>query len=151
MVGEMRFLDPKDKPILVCLICIVSLVGLFFLGFFALSWAQESAWYCRPYGTVEYRGEPAPDGLKVVALIGDEEFDHCLTKGGEYSLLIPKDDPATIKKEGWTEEDVVTIKINGFSANPRFKAFAGTQKINLYVSTLDVKLTTWGKIKGLFR
>jgi hypothetical protein len=151
MIGGKILLDSKAKVILACLICIVGVVELFFLGFFALSWAQESAWYCRPYGTVEYRGEPAPDGLKVVALIGDEEFDHGVTKGGEYVLLIPKDDPATTKKEGWAEEDVITIKVNGSSANPRFKAFAGTQKINLYVSTLDVKLTTWGKIKALFR
>jgi len=138
-----RVLDPKNKLILACFICI--------LAFYAFSEAQESAWFCRPYGTVKYRGDLASDGLKVVALIDGEEFASCLTKGGEYTLLIPKDDPATSKKEGWAEEDVITIKVNGFSANPRFKAFAGAQEINLDVSTLDVKLTTWGKIKALFR
>jgi len=124
---------------------------IFVLGFCALSVAQESAWFCRPYGTIEYRGDLALDGLKVVAFIEGQEFASCLTKGGEYSLLIPKDDQVTPKKEGWAEGDVVTIKVNGFSANPRFEAFAGTRQINLYVSTLDVKLTTWGKIKALFR
>jgi hypothetical protein len=142
--GGRRVLDPKNKLILACFICILS--------FYAFSVAQESAWYCRPYGTVKYRGDLAPDGLKVVAFIQEVGFDSCLTKGGEYSLLIPKDDPATFKiKEGWAEEDIITIKVNGSLANPRFKAFPGAQKIPLYVSTLDVPPTTWGKIKALFR
>lgn len=143
MIGGRRLHDPKNKLILVGFICI--------LGLYALSVAQESAWFCRPYGTIEYRGDLALDGLKVVAFIGGQEFDSCLTKDGGYSLLIPKDDLVTQKKEGWAEDDIITIKVNGFSANPRFKAFAGAQQINLYVSTLDVKLTTWGKIKALFR
>jgi hypothetical protein len=143
MIGGRRVLDPKNKLILACFICI--------LVFSAFSEAQESAWFCRPYGTVKYRGDSAPDGLKVVAFIDGMEFASCLTKDGEYSLLIPKDDPATSKKEGWSEEDVISIKVNGFLANPRFKAFAGVQEINLDVSPLDVKLTTWGKIKALFR
>ena len=139
-----KFHDPKNKLILAGFI--------FILGFHALSVAQESAWFCHPYGTIEYLGNSAPDGLKVVAFIEGQEFVSCRTnKDGEYSLLIPKDDPATPKKEGWSEEDIVTIKVNGFSANPRFEAFAGARQINLYVSTLDVKLTTWGKIKALFR
>jgi hypothetical protein len=143
MIGGKGLHDPKNKLIL--------LGFIFLLGFYALSVAQESAWFCRPYGAVEYRGDLAPDGLKVVAFIGEQEFASCLTKDGEYSLLIPKDDPVTAKKEGWAEEDIITIKVNGFSANPRFPAFEGAKQINLYVSTLDVKLTTWGKIKALFR
>jgi hypothetical protein len=143
LAGGRKILDPKNRLVLVCFICI--------FGSYALSVAQESAWFCRPYGTVNYRGDLAPDGFKVAAFIEGEEFASCLTKGGEYSLLIPKDDPATSKKEGWAEEDVITIKVNGFSANPRFKAFAGAQEINVDVSSLDVKLTTWGKIKALFR
>jgi hypothetical protein len=143
MIGGKRFLDPKNKLLLAWFI--------FFLSFYALSWSQESAWFCRPYGTIKYRGDSAPDGLKVVAFIQEVGFDTCLTKGGEYSLLIPKDDPTTFKKEGWAEEDIITITVNGSLANPRFKAFPGAQKIPLYVSTLDVPPTTWGKIKALFR
>lgn len=133
----------KIKLISVFLICI------FF--FCTLSVAQESAWFCRPYGTIEYRGDLVPDGFKVVAFIGGQEFASCLTENGEYSLLVPKDDPVTPKKEGWTEDDMITIEVNGFTATPKFKAFEGRQQRNLYVSTLDVKLTTWGKIKALFR
>jgi hypothetical protein len=143
MTGRRILHNSKNKLILIGFICI--------LGFCAFSGAQESAWYCHPYGTVEYRGDLAPVGFKVVAFIEGEEFDSCRTQEGEYSLFISKDDPVTSKKEGWSEDDIITIKVNGFLANPRFKAFEGTKKIDLSVSTLDVKLTTWGKIKALFR
>ncbi len=139
----MRLHDSKDKLVLFGLILV--------LGLFAFSAAQESVWFCHPYGTVEYRGDLAPDGHEAVATIGGQKFASCLTKDGRYSLLIPKDDPVTSKKEGWAEGDIVAIRVNGFAANPRFKAFAGAQQINLYVSTLDVPPTTWGKIKALFR
>lgn len=143
MIGGIRLHDPEYKLILLGLALV--------WGFCALALAQESAWFCRPFGTVEYRGDPAPDGYKVVASIGGQEFDSCWTKDGEYSLLIPKDDPVTPNKEGWAEGDIVAVKVNGFSANPKFKASEGAQQINLYVSTLDVSPTTWGKIKALFR
>ena len=139
----MKLHDPKNRLILFGLV--------FVLGLCAFPVAQESAWFCHPYGTVEYRGDLAPDGHKVVAFIGGQEFASCLTENGEYSLLIPKDDPVTPEKEGWAEGDIVAVKVNGFSANPRFKAFSGAQQINLYVSTLEVPPTTWGKIKALFR
>lgn len=114
-----------------------------------LAAADEQA--CRPYGTVNYRGEAAQDGLKVAAFIERTEFATCWTEKGQYNLSIPKDDPATTKKEGWADGDIISIKVAGFSAVPSFKAFAGKELINLYLPTLDVKLTTWGKIKALFR
>lgn len=142
--GGIRLFDTKNRLILAIFVCA--------FVFYALSGAQETAWFCQPYGTVEYRGDLAPGGSEVVAFIEGQKFASCLTnKDGEYNLLISKDDPVTPNKEGWAEEDIITIKVNGFSANPRFKAFAGAQKIDLSVSTLDVKLTTWGKIKALFR
>ena len=143
MIGRRRLHDPKNKLILAGFICI--------LGFYALSVAQESAWYCHPYGPVKYGGDLASDGLRVVAFIEGQKLASCLTKGGEYSLLIPKDDPVTPEKEGWAEKDIITIKVNGFSATPRFEAFEGARWIRLSVSTLDVPPTTWGKIKALFR
>ena len=129
---------------------------LTFLFFVFLLWgwtaAQEFDWYCKPYGTINYRGDLAPDGLKVTAFIQGREFVSSKTnKDGEYSLAIPKDDPATSKKEGWAEGDIITIKVGGFSALPSFKAFSGSQRVDLRVPTLDVKLTTWGKIKALFK
>ena len=138
-----KLLDQKFRRISVFLFFVFHLWGL--------AAAQEFAWYCRPYGTINYRGDLAPDGLKVTALIGGEEFASSETKNGEYSLAIPKDDPATAKKEGWAEEDIITIKVGGFSAVPSFKAFSGTKEQDLRVPTLDVKPTTWGKIKALFK
>ncbi len=138
-----KLLDQKFKRISTLLFFIFFLWGLVA--------AQEFAWYCRPYGSINYRGDVAPNGLKVTALIKGEEFASSETENGEYSLAIPKDDPATAKKEGWAEGDIITIKVGGFSAVPSFKAFSGSKQINLYLPTLDVKLTTWGKIKALFK
>jgi hypothetical protein len=109
------------------------------------------AWHCQPHGAINYRGEPAPDGMEVVAFIQNTPFATCQTIGGNYWLWVPKDDPETAKKEGWADGDIITVSVDGYTAVPSFKAFEGEQQINLYLPTLDVKLTTWGKIKALFR
>jgi len=131
---------------------LISVLLFFVFLLWGLTSAQEFAWYCRPYGTINYRGDLAPAGLKVTAFIQEREFDSSETgKNGEYSLAIPKNDPATSKKEGWAEGDIITIKVGGFSALPSFEAFSGSKRMDLRVPTLDVKLTTWGKIKALFK
>jgi hypothetical protein len=130
----------------------LTLAGLFFVFLLCgLVVAQEFAWYCRPYGSINYRGEPAPDGLKVTAFIQEVDFASGETKDGQYELAIPQDDPVSDTKEGWAEGDMITIQVGGLSAVPSFKAFSGSQKKDLYIPTLDVNLTTWGKIKALFR
>ncbi len=122
---------------------------LLFCGWVA---AQEFAWYCRPSGSINYRGAPAQEGLLVSALIGGVEYGNCLTTSdGTYELTIPQDDLYTSKKEGWAEGDTITVKVGGFNAIPSFPAFSGSKTINLYLPSLDVKLTTWGKIKALFK
>lgn len=113
--------------------------------------AQEFAWYCHPYGPINYRGEPPPDGIRVVAVIDGTEFDTCFTQDGEYDLTIPKDDPVSSHKEGWADGDTITIRVGGYDALPKFQAFSGSERIKLYLPSLDVKLTTWGKIKALFK
>jgi hypothetical protein len=130
------------------LVAAVSLFA-FLLGGWAI--AQEFAWYCRPYGTIDYRGDLVSKGLKVEAFIGGEMLASGETGEGKYSLAIPKDDPATAKKEGWAEGDIITIKVDGLTAVPSFKAFSGSEEKNLRVPTLDVSTTTWGKIKALFK
>jgi hypothetical protein len=136
----------SEKNFRLALVCL-----LFILLLWGWVMAQEFAWYCRPYGSINYRGEPAPDGLRVAAFIQDEEFASCETKNGQYELAIPQDDPVSSKKEGWAEGDMITIKVGGFSTVPSFPAFSGSQKKDLYIPSLDVKLTTWGKIKALFK
>ena len=128
---------------------LAGLLFVFLLG--GLVVAQEFAWYCRPYGSINYRGEPAPDGLKVTAFIQEVDFASGETRNGQYELAIPQDDPVSATKEGWAEGDMITIQVGGFSAVPSFKAFSGSQKVDLYIPSLDVKLTTWGKIKALFK
>ncbi len=151
MIGGNILHHPKNELILAAFICMLSIVGPFFLGPYAPSMAQETDWFCHPYGPVEYQGDSDRDGLEVVAFIKGQEFASCLTKDGEYSLFIPKDDPVTLEKEGWEERDIITIKVNGLVANPSFEAFEGARWIKLSVSTLSVPPTTWGKIKALFR
>jgi hypothetical protein len=124
-------------------------VLFFILGGWLL--AQEFSWYCHPYGPINYRGAPPPDGIRVVAIIQGTEFDTCFTQDGQYDLTIPKDDPVSSHKEGWAEGDTITIRVGGYDAMPKFQAFSGTKKIDLYLPSLDVKLTTWGKIKALFK
>lgn len=126
---------------------------LLFFVFLLVGWAgaQEFAWYCRPFGTIDYRGDLVSKGLKLEAFIGGEKFASGETGDGEYSLAIPKDDPATPEKEGWADGDMITIKVDGFTAVPSFKAFSGSQEVGLRVPTLDVSTTTWGKIKALFK
>lgn len=131
------------------LIATVSVFAVLFGGWVV---AQEFAWYCHPSGSISYRGAPAQEGLVVSAIIGEVEFGTCLTTAkGTYDLTIPQDDPNTPKKEGWAEGDTITITVSGFATVPRFAAFSGQKTIDLYLPSLDVKLTTWGKIKALFK
>ncbi len=106
---------------------------------------------CQPYGDIVYEGKPVENGMEVKALIGEMVLATGTTAGGGYSIVIPADNPNTPEKDGWVEGDVITIKINGRVATPSFPAFLGSQRHNLQVASLGVKLDTWGKIKALFK
>jgi hypothetical protein len=137
---------PKKKVILILTGLVLVLVMSGWL------WADEFSWYCHPSGTINYRGTLAPEGLSVSAIIDGTKFASGLTTAkGTYDLTIPQDDPNTAKKEGWAEGDTITIMVGDFAAVPRFAAFSGQKTIDLYLPSLDVKLTTWGKIKALFK
>ncbi|HGY10795.1 MAG TPA: hypothetical protein ENK36_00335 [Desulfobacterales bacterium] len=106
---------------------------------------------CEPYGSISIKDEPAVDNLPVIAYINGEEMARCLTNGGQYSLFIIKDDSETPEKEGWADGDIIVIHVNGVEANPAFLAQMGRVRKDLTVTTLDVRLDTWGKIKALFK
>lgn len=106
---------------------------------------------CEPYGSVTMRGEPAVDNLPVVAYINGVEMARGTTLGGQYLLIISKDNPETVEKDGWADGDIIAIKVNGNHANPVFAAIGGRIRVDLNVSALDVRLDTWGKIKALFK
>jgi hypothetical protein len=124
-------------------------VVLFLL--FSVVKARHPGTYCQPYGSVEFRGVSAPDGYKVEALIGETKFAETEIQKGKYDLLIPADDPDTPEKDGWSQGDRITLKVNGYKALPTFEAFEGIKNYDVFVPSLDVKLSTWGKIKALFK
>jgi len=116
-----------------------------------LSYGQLLGTACEPYGSISIKNEPAVDNLPVIAYINGQEMARCLTNGGQYSLFIIKDDPETPEKEGWADGDIIAIHVNGVEANPTFPAQMGRVRKDLTVTTLDVRLDTWGKIKALFK
>lgn len=107
---------------------------------------------CQPYGNVTYKGLTAPDGYKVVALIDNQKFDSCSVESGKYRLSIPQDNSQTQdKKEGWADGDTINFKVNGQVAVPSIAAVSTSEEVNIIVPSLGTELTTWGKIKALFR
>jgi len=106
---------------------------------------------CEPYGSVAIEGQPAANNLLVIAYVGDVELARTHTFGGQYSLLIPKDDPATPQREGYRPGEIISIRVNGSPATPSFEAFQGRQRRDLEVATLSIRIETWGRIKALFR
>jgi hypothetical protein len=93
-----------------------------------------------------------PDGCEVKALIQGKEYASTEVKDGEYSLSIPADDPSTLEKEGWVEDEYVTLKVAGYSGGTLFQPKSGTVPVDINLTTMGVlNLTTWGKIKALFK
>jgi hypothetical protein len=106
---------------------------------------------CEPYGSVTIGGQPAANNLVVIAYVGEIELARTHTNNGQYSLYIPKDDPDTPQRDGYRDGEVITIRVNSNPCLPSFEAFAGRQRRDLEVTTLDIRLETWGRIKALFR
>jgi hypothetical protein len=131
--------------ILRVVITVIFLVVICYIG------ANALLGECQPYGDVVFDGRPIEDGLQVRAFIGETVYSTSTTQGGGYSLTIPPDDPNTPGKEGWSDGDVITVQIDGRIATPGFEAFLGSERHDLQLATLGVKLDTWGKIKALFK
>lgn len=127
------------------------LIAVIFVLLPAIAQGQLLGTACEPYGSISIKGEPAADNLPVIAYINSQEFARCQTLGGQYALVIARDNPDTREKEGWAEDDVVIIKINGTEAGPSFAAEQGRVRHDLSVTVLSIRLDTWGKIKALFK
>lgn len=106
---------------------------------------------CEPYGSVTIKGEPAADGMLVIAYVGDVELARGQTEGGQYSLYIDLDDPDTPQRDGYQPGDIINIRVNGNPGEPAFEAFAGRLRRDIEVTALSIRLETWGRIKALFR
>jgi len=124
---------------------------VFIFMFWGLAFSQQGSSFCCLWGEVEFGGVPAEDGYEVTATIDDNVVGTATTEKGQYFLCIPKDDPQTQKKDGWSEEDVIFLKVKGQTANPPVRAFLGTREQKISVSSADAPTTTWGKIKALFK
>ncbi|MGB2768802.1 MAG: hypothetical protein WBC88_03645 [Candidatus Zixiibacteriota bacterium] len=123
-------------------------VLLLVVSAFGWQFAEE----CVLTGTVEYFGDSERSGLWVKAFIYDHEVASCKTDDGLYELTIPPDNPTTPGvKEGYEEGDPIVIMVDGIRAAV-VEASGGVHLENLVVSASDVpNLTTWGKIKALFK
>ena len=109
---------------------------------------------CTIYGNLKINGQDASIGRTLEAYIdGEKIVSDETTQSGQYSLTIPRYDPADPDQKGYSSSaDVVVIKVDGREAEPTINPSPGSMKINLEVKTsLNVKLTTWGKIKALFK
>ena len=109
---------------------------------------------CIVTGTIQFHGKPAQGGSTVAAFIGEDKVAESLTRdNGSYELKIPEYDPTKPDIKGYrTTDDVVQVKLDGKIAKPTFSPTNENLKVDLRVeTTLDVKLSTWGKIKALFK
>jgi len=114
--------------------------------------SQSSVSLCQPFGTVKYKDRIVPDGCKVMAYIGGEQYADAVVSNGEYTLSIPADNPSTPGKDGWEDGEFITLKVKDYSGSTLFKASSGNTRVDINLNTMGVlNLTTWGKIKALFK
>ena len=107
---------------------------------------------CQIYGIVNYKGHPVPDDCVVKASILGYEYTSTKVKEGKYSLSIPADDPSTPNKEGWVDGEYITLQVINYSGVTLFKAPPDNPRVDINLNTMGVlNLTTWGKIKALFK
>jgi hypothetical protein len=109
---------------------------------------------CEVYGSIKVDGAPAPVGTELVAVIGTDEVARAsVSEEGSYALTVHRVDPSKPEVKGYQSEgDVVTVYVDGRKAEPSISVAIGRSKIDLAVKiSLEVKQTTWGKIKALFK
>jgi hypothetical protein len=109
---------------------------------------------CLVTGTIQYHGHSAEKGLPIAAFIGDDKVSESQTRdNGAFELRIPEYDSSKPDIKGYrSPNDVIQVKLDGKTARPTFTPSNDNLKIDLRVeSTLDVRLSTWGKIKALFK
>jgi len=126
--------------IIVCMIAAGSLAG------------RELSSNCDLSGLVSYRGKAAV-GTRIQAYAGSTLLaDTSVQVAGYYAISIPPDDPATLSVDGWESGSEITIYVDGHPAQPTVTPTGGPLQQDISVPQIsDVKKSTWGKIKALFR
>jgi hypothetical protein len=136
-------------------ILVVSVVAVVCLGHTvtAPSGGRELTVNCELYGQVTVHGNDARVGAAIQAYAdGVLLADTTVRTSGYYEILIPSDDPVTLEKDGWNYDDEITLTVNGEAARPTILAFEGSKQVDISVQLAsDVRRSTWGKIKALFR
>jgi hypothetical protein len=104
-------------------------------------------------GSVVVRNRPANVGATIEAYAsGTLLADTTVQMAGFYTLRIPPDDPVTLDRDGWLEGDEIRFVVDGETASPSMTATGGSHQLDISVQFIsDVKKSTWGKIKALFR
>jgi len=140
-------LSDNKRPVSLVLLLISLLVGVSVLS-------ADPATDCVVSGNLLINSQEAESGIRLEAYIdGDKIVTTTTITRGQYLITIPKYDPAQPQIRGYeSESDVVVIKVNQQEAEPNFNPRPGALKVNLEIkTTLNIKLTTWGKIKALFK
>jgi hypothetical protein len=128
---------------------VVCLTGMLFSS----ATSRELAGDCKLSGSVTVRNQPAPVGTLIEAYIdGNLMADTTVQVRGRYAIAIPADDPVTIDHDGWLQQDIITLVVNGEAAHPTVTASEGLRELDITVQFVStVRKSTWGKIKALFR
>jgi len=136
----------KKYPILIVLLGMILVIPQILSG--------DSSMDCQLSGNLRINGQDAYLGSLIEVYIDGELIISAKTvHRGEYSITIPKYDPSNPGIKGYhSESDIVQIKVDNNNAEPSFNPAPGplTKDIEVKI-TLNVKLTTWGKIKALFK
>jgi len=110
---------------------------------------------CIVTGTIQFHGKLADQGLSVAAYISQDKVAESLTgDNGSFELKIPEYDQTKPAIKGYkSPNDIIQVKLDGRNAKPTFSPASENLRIDLKVDqqSLDVKLSTWGKIKALFK
>jgi len=133
------------------------IVALTLFAFLVATTATRAFFFanvCLVTGTIQYHGHSAEKGLPIAAFIGEDKVSESQTRdNGVFELRIPEYDSSKPDIKGYrSPNDIIQVKLDGKTASPTFTPSNENLKIDLRVeSTLDVKLSTWGKIKALFK
>jgi hypothetical protein len=110
---------------------------------------------CEVRGALRVDGSPVTVGAELAAVIGTDEVARTVvSQAGLYALIVHRYDSTKPESRGYrSEDDMITVYVDGRKAEPSIRAESGQRNVDLVVKAtpLDVKQTTWGKIKALFK
>jgi hypothetical protein len=115
--------------------------------------ARELESNCDLSGSLTYQGRPVVVGTTIQAYSGPVLLaDTTVRIAGYYAISIVPDDTGTPAIDGWSDGAEITIYVDGHPAQPAVTPAGGPVYEDLSVHMIsDVRKSTWGKIKALFR